>query len=156
MTIRADVAEIAYTARSISDAVDSTTDTRALLLERDRAIVLRQSCRAVRADLDALDVLTGVAAGSSLLESAIWERQTRQDLLRIEQQAGALIDALGSLLPGGYRQRRYTVRTGDTLQTIARREMGDWQAWTQIVEANRIDPGEALTVGSELVIPEAE
>jgi nucleoid-associated protein YgaU len=55
---------------------------------------------------------------------------------------------------GPQAEARYMVRSGDTLWTIARREMGDGAAWPAIYQANRariadphwIYPGQSLTV----------
>jgi len=156
MTIRSTVAQIGVDAAALAEAARSTADPAALARVRTRAIELRSRCRDVRDDLDALDVLGTVDEGAELLEAAIWERQTRHDLLALERHAGDLAAAIGALQPGGYQQRTTQVRAGDTLQVIAKREMGDWRAWPQLVAANDIDPGEPLTVGSTLIVPEPE
>jgi nucleoid-associated protein YgaU len=51
--------------------------------------------------------------------------------------------------------RRYTVRRGDTLRSIARDQYGDEGRWLAIYRANqdRIDDPDALKVGTTLVIP---
>jgi nucleoid-associated protein YgaU len=53
---------------------------------------------------------------------------------------------------------RYTVRKGDTLSAIARREYGDAGAWQRIFEANRdqLDNPDLIHPGQELRIPKAE
>jgi nucleoid-associated protein YgaU len=52
-------------------------------------------------------------------------------------------------------QRRYFVRSGDTLRTIAARVYGDEARWEEILEANRdeIDDPDHLTTGANLWIP---
>jgi nucleoid-associated protein YgaU len=54
--------------------------------------------------------------------------------------------------------RRYTVRKGDTLSAIAKREYGDANDWRRIYEANRdqldnpdlIRPGQVLTIPAKV------
>lgn len=156
MSIQGDTEALARDIVVAVDAVRETVDPAALSKIRTTTINFRARARTIRGNVDALDILATVDDGADLIRAAIWERDTRRDLVRVEQHSGELADALASLPPGGYRQRTYRVRSGDTLQTIARTEMGDWQAWTQIVAANRIDPGEPLTIGAELIIPEPE
>jgi nucleoid-associated protein YgaU len=50
---------------------------------------------------------------------------------------------------------RYTVKKGDTLSAIAKREYGDAGKWRQIFEANRdiIDNPDLIHPGQELKIP---
>ena len=50
--------------------------------------------------------------------------------------------------------RTYTIRSGDTLEEIARRELGDGQRWRAIVDANPgLDP-KTLKIGRSIVLPE--
>jgi nucleoid-associated protein YgaU len=53
---------------------------------------------------------------------------------------------------------RYTVKAGDSLSAIAKREYGDAGAWRQIFEANRdkIDDPDLIHPGQELTIPRRE
>lgn len=50
--------------------------------------------------------------------------------------------------------RRYTVRSGDTLFTIAQRFYGDGSKWPTVATANNITNPRTLRVGRELTIPE--
>lgn len=52
----------------------------------------------------------------------------------------------------------YTVRSGDTLSEIAKREYGDAGEWRRIFEANRdqIDNPDLIQPGQELRIPGAQ
>ena len=54
--------------------------------------------------------------------------------------------------------RTYTVKSGDSLSAIAKREYGDAGAWRQIFEANRdiISNPDLIQPGQELKIPAAE
>lgn len=47
----------------------------------------------------------------------------------------------------------YTVRNGDTLQTIARSVWGDSAMWYLIADANGLASGSTLTAGMKLTIP---
>ncbi len=48
---------------------------------------------------------------------------------------------------------RYTVREGDTLQSIAAQVYGNPSLWFVIAEANGLEPGDELRLGQVLVIP---
>jgi len=62
---------------------------------------------------------------------------------------GAVLD---SPIPG---MRRYTVEKGDTFSTIAHKVLGDRNLWRQIEDANKdVDP-RRLTVGMEILVPNA-
>ena len=54
--------------------------------------------------------------------------------------------------------RSYTVKSGDTLSGIAKREYGDASEWKRIFEANRdkLDDPDLIHPGQELTIPAAE
>lgn len=56
---------------------------------------------------------------------------------------------------GGSEPSRYTVRTGDTLGSIARRLLGDAGRWQEIADANGITDPRALQIGAVLTIPSA-
>ncbi len=47
----------------------------------------------------------------------------------------------------------YTVRSGDTLRTIAQAVWGDGAMWYLIAEANGLSAGSTLTAGQRLIIP---
>ena len=49
--------------------------------------------------------------------------------------------------------RAYAVRRGDTLWSIATRELGDGQRWRDIAAANPQVAATKLAVGQELVLP---
>jgi nucleoid-associated protein YgaU len=49
--------------------------------------------------------------------------------------------------------REYTIKSGDTLEGIARTELGDGQRWKQIVEMNPgLDP-KSLKIGRKIMLP---
>jgi nucleoid-associated protein YgaU len=49
--------------------------------------------------------------------------------------------------------KKYTIREGDTLWSIAKRFLGDGLRYDEICKANKISEGESLSVGMSLVIP---
>ncbi len=50
-------------------------------------------------------------------------------------------------------RKRYHVRSGDTLRTIAARQLGDYRLWTQIATLNGIRDPNSITAGQILVLP---
>lgn len=60
--------------------------------------------------------------------------------------------------PAAGAARSYTVKSGDTLSAIAKREYGDAGQWKRIYEANRdqLDNPDLIHPGQELKIPSAE
>lgn len=112
--------------------------------------------RALRADLDFLDSQTLILTQQSadrLSEIWRWERTTRKDL---QDFIGTVVesDRAFAQLDGQSDRGTYTTREGETLQSIAQKELGDFSAWPQILEANPgLLPG-LLPSGTTLVIPE--
>lgn len=53
---------------------------------------------------------------------------------------------------------QYTVRAGDSLSAIAKREYGDANAWRRIYDANRdkIDDPDLIQPGQQLTIPKKD
>ena len=112
--------------------------------------------KTLRTDLDSTDIETLVVNSEDAartLKIRIWERDVRTLLVKM---AGDLIDMIDIAADLKQRagQKIVLVRSGDTIQGIARRELGDWSEWTRIVEANPgLDPG-TLTSGQTIIIPE--
>lgn len=50
--------------------------------------------------------------------------------------------------------RPYAVKSGDTLERIAQRELGQSKRWQEIAQANRLVPPYALKVGQRLELPD--
>jgi nucleoid-associated protein YgaU len=73
-------------------------------------------------------------------------------------QSGSSTRADASAEPAAGAGRSYTVKSGDTLSGIAKREYGDAGRWKLIFEANRdtIDNPDLIHPGQELTIPPAE
>ena len=52
-------------------------------------------------------------------------------------------------------ERVYTIRDGDTLYAIAKRELGNGSLWTSIRDLNGLKDGKSLRVGTKLRLPTA-
>lgn len=60
---------------------------------------------------------------------------------------------LTEVAPSASIGREYTIKSGDTLEGIARAELGDGQRWKQIVEMNPgLDP-KSLKIGRKITLP---
>ncbi len=112
--------------------------------------------RSLRKDLDATAtgglVLTQQSA-ERLSQVWRWERDTRKDL---QNFMGTVVETsqVAAGLEGKSDRSTYTTRAGETLQGIAQSELGDFNAWPQILEANPgLLPG-VVPSGTTLVIPE--
>jgi 5'-nucleotidase/UDP-sugar diphosphatase len=68
---------------------------------------------------------------------------------------GTISSELISQVPAGAGTSAYTVKNGDSLSRIAKRELGSYGRWRDIYEANRdkIKDPNVLVVGIQLVIP---
>jgi nucleoid-associated protein YgaU len=73
----------------------------------------------------------------------------------IGQQAAIRMSA-GASIGGSGNQRRYTVKSGDTLSQISRQFYGDANQYIKIFNANRsiLRDANTITPGQELVIPD--
>lgn len=68
---------------------------------------------------------------------------------------GTIKAELVAQVPGDSPQVEYTVRKGDSLSRIAKRELGSYDRWTELYAANRslITDPDLLRTGMKLVIP---
>ena len=68
---------------------------------------------------------------------------------------GSIASELVTKVPAGAVSSTYTVQKGDSLSRIAKRELGSFDRWREIYNANRdkIKDPNVLTLGSQLVIP---
>lgn len=109
----------------------------------------------LRQELDGAAVADDLAVptGENTLAIWIWERDTRHDLVALDghlRRCGEVVD----LLVSGRTRKQHIVRSGETLQQIAALELGNWQEWPRLLEANPAVPPGALAGGLVLVIPE--
>lgn len=131
---------------SLTDLAQVETLTGA---QRARAVLLLTEVRSA-------DVAT-LTRPTDILDALRWRQEMGAQLIRLIGRLLAVADsaqiARGSLLT---QRRGYSVRTGDTLQSIAHRHYGDWQRWPLLAEANMISPAAELTPGMYLIIPELD
>lgn len=68
---------------------------------------------------------------------------------------GSLANELVAQVPVTAVSSTYTVKKGDSLSRIAKRELGSYDRWREIYNANRdkVKDPDVLTLGSQLVIP---
>jgi nucleoid-associated protein YgaU len=103
------------------------------------------------------------AAPSNEIKNKVWDQVKLIDSgysdlildISVSQQAPATMSA-GASVSGGENQRRYTVKSGDTLSKISSQFYGNANQYMKIFEANRNilqDPNK-INPGQELVIPE--
>lgn len=107
------------------------------------------------ADLQTVDEdsLISVLDGPRQVSIWRWRRLVSFQLAQQLAQVRGVLEGVTELLDG-LLIRVVTVKEGDTLQRIARRELGSWRAWPDILAANPAitDPFN-LPVGLQLVIP---
>ena len=86
------------------------------------------------------------------IELWAWERACRRAMSLLEYQLQAAGAVAAELLSG--RQETYhTVRTGETLQSIAQTYLGSWSEWQRIAAANGLKAG-PVPVGTTIIIPQ--
>ena len=114
----------------------------------------RADLAGIRGTLDATDVADFNLSGraDTFLRALRWERELRHRLVRLGSQILSA-ETAAAALEAGVARHVHLVVSGDTLQRLAARYLGDWQAWPRILEANPdLSPG-PLTSGTVLVIP---
>jgi len=136
----------------ITDGSATRSDLQHLAAEIDGQL---DDIAAIRADLDQVDGEDQIRGThpDQLVQAWKAERETRRQLVKL---AGALLDLAEAVdrITDGDAREVYVSRQGDTLQRIAARLLGDWRAWTDLLEANPdLSPG-PLASGTLVVIPE--
>jgi nucleoid-associated protein YgaU len=83
------------------------------------------------------------------------KEESKADFSKVQSGSSTRPDASAQSMTGA---TRYTVKSGDTLSAIAKREYGDAGQWKRIFEANRdkIENPDLIQPGQELNIPAAE
>lgn len=112
------------------------------------------AARALLADLATVDetTLINVQSAKNLIQIWLWRRESRRSVLALSFDLTRMFERLTEYVRG-YQVRIVYVTEGETLQSIAQRELGDFQAWPQLVEQN---PGLSpcdLEPGTAIVIP---
>ncbi|MCI0347513.1 MAG: LysM peptidoglycan-binding domain-containing protein [Chloroflexi bacterium] len=129
-----------YTARQLGNLRASLTGYRDDIVD-------------LRAELDDTDVADFqlYEDGAVTIRLWQWERALRHSLVVLAPQVRAA-ETVATRLVAGRADQVYVSRSGDTLQRIAARFLGDWREWTRIADANGLGAGE-LPSGSTIVIP---
>lgn len=153
-TIQARSIGIADSLDALAAKARTATTRDALLAVASDASALVGRVVEIRSRLDALSVGQTYSVARELMDAALWERSTRSALVASTATAMKIRDT-ASRIAGRTpsRVRRHVVKAGETPQSIARMELGDWQRWMDILIANQLDPADNLTVGAVLVIP---
>lgn len=101
-------------------------------------------------DTDELTLAVIVDASNSL---ALWRWRTSQRTLMIDFLSQVVeMERLLLTIVSGIEERLVVVRQGETLQSIAARELGDWREWRRLLDRNpglspvSIDPGTTIVI----------
>jgi len=113
-----------------------------------------EDLRSVRASLDALTVEDSMVGEhpADLLEAESQARELRRGSLALESRLLESRAVTAEMLAGAALRVVYA-QDGDTLQSIAGKELGDWRAWPKLLEANPGLAAGALTPGTQIQIP---
>lgn len=86
------------------------------------------------------------------------KEKPKADFSNVQSGSSSVPDATAQPDVGARAPSRYTVKKGDTLSAIAKREYGDANAWRRIYEANRdqLDNPDLIHPGQELTIPKQD
>lgn len=110
--------------------------------------------RALIRDLDGLDAPTfaPTADGAQVLFLMQWQRDLRSQLLSFLAGATDTVRQAREVA-SGLRSNTITAKDGDTWRKIAARELGDFDAWQQVLDANPDIGLHGLAAGVRVVIP---
>ncbi|MFB6373328.1 MAG: LysM peptidoglycan-binding domain-containing protein [Bradymonadaceae bacterium] len=91
------------------------------------------------------------SGGARVLSAATWAAKTEQTA---RQTRGTLVDMIREFVARrkGRGASTYVVGAGETLQSIAQNELGDWSRWTEIADRNGLENA-SVEPGDELVLP---
>ena len=166
------VLEAGATIAALREDLDEFSTNLREVLERGRAVLeagtyTDRDMKQLVADLagcatdisdfrDSLDSWRAIDAlvyddGETLIDLWTWERGLRSSLVDAQSSIQEIQELAGELA-SGKSERVYVVRSGDTWQSIAQVELGDWREWPRLVAANSGDPS-TLTGGTVLKIP---
>lgn len=129
-----------YTPASLRHLLASVTGQRANIRTLRRSLDL----------IDAVDYLR-VQDGEHVIGLWRWQRTLRQDLISLDGAAAEVATKVAEFIDGS-GHRIHVVRSGETLQSIAAGELGDWRQWRTLAELNGLSPGVPAT-GTILVVP---
>lgn len=85
------------------------------------------------------------------LQLILW--QYLPSRITVTSKSAAAKARIAAQAVGAAPTARYTVKSGDTLQSIASSKLGDWSKWISIATANGLRSSNQLIPGQTLVIP---
>lgn len=147
-----DLGVVVAAAVSVIGASPSDADLQSVIAGLDGA---RADARDLLIDLALLDEESLALVDDGLVTITLWRwrRSTRSAVVELVGQAKVVQEIADGLLTGE-RERVVVTRSGDTLQRIAARELGDWREWPRLLAANPSVSAGALPSGTSLVIPQ--
>jgi len=101
-------------------------------------------------------VCVGIDWGDRIVNVKTGERERQHAVIHLMEyttQATTTGNAVTKTQTASAKFTRYTVRKGDTLQSIAHRFLGDAKKWTLIAAANKIRDPKSIKPGQTLRIP---
>lgn len=128
------------------------------MTERTLKQVQRRTLGTLDATLDMTRRIEGASpsemavAGPARLVAQDWSMQLER---RARLASSQLLEFIRNLarVRRPDTQREYVVREGDTLVRIAQEQLGDWERWEDIANANDLTFPSQISVGDVLVIP---
>lgn len=114
---------------------------------------LRADIRTLRRSLDQVDAADFLRGSNAqhIIGLWQWQRGLRGEFIALDA-ASLEVEVQVALLLSGTGHRIHVVRSGETLQSIAADELGDWKEWRTLAEVNDLAPG-AVSSGTILVVP---
>lgn len=112
---------------------------------RSRLSGAQDTARTLRAELASTDFGADVIpqTGDAVLAAWRWQHDTFRALLELDANIRAAQTAVSALVVVSSK-RQVLVRSGDTLQRIAARELGDFRRWEELLSLNTLTPGDVL------------
>ena len=151
------VARYTVAVEAISPDLEANTQTQQQVRNLEATMTgLVGDVRRLRTDLDTTDTATLLLTANDaerLLAVWTWERETRS---AVQGFVFGVIESadIAKELNEGSDRATVTTRAGDTLQSIAARELGNFAEWPRILDANPgLLPG-TLAAGTVLILPE--
>ena len=152
--VQADAVTIADAVTRINGLVTAATIRADYVAIRGMAVETAASIDESRRRLDPITASSVFTKATDLLDASRWIHDTRFSYVQIRASmlgVMAACDSAISVLPAA--NRWHTVKAGETPQSIAAVELGDWQRWPDLMDANDLDPAATLTAGARLLIP---
>lgn len=100
-------------------------------------------------------VIQDLAWGETLRSTSTGDRVRQQVTISLMQHVDASNIEENNIRPGTAqpKYRRYTIKKGDTLQSISRKLLGEAKRWKELAKLNNINDPRHLKVGSHIRVP---